>query len=326
MAKVIIDQKKAYRKGMVLGFTMAEISIMLLFCILLAMAFVVDTQEERIQKTQLALSQSSEELQKLVEVKEAVNLVLGTLKDERSKESFFQELRRARDSAEEVRWLRESLGDETKGSDSLAPIRTAITMGRAQGIEEKEVITQLISNAEYGRAIRESLKNSPLGAEPAEKIAVLARSGEDQPPGEVECQVLKLEKERLKGQVANIQSRLSTLGRGTEMPACWANAQTGKPEYIFKVDLTPQGLLVHNKNIPHRSSEQSQLPISGIVFDQPVTRTAFRDQTSAIAEWSRANNCRFFVEVRDLTGDRDKDLYKSMLRAVEEHFYKLEVR
>lgn len=33
-------------------------------------------------------------------------------------------------------------------------------------------------------------------------------------------------------------------------------------------------------------------------------------------------NCRFFVTVYDATGPAEKDLYKSLLRTVEGHFYK----
>lgn len=326
MTEIILDQKKAYRKGMVLGFTMAEITIMLLFCILLAMAFVVDQHEEQLTATKAALSESIKEVGELAEVKEAVLLVLSTLKDKDDKDAFFHELRRVRDSADQLRLLQDSLSKNDATSESLLPIRTALTMGRLQGLTEKQVIDTLISDANFGHAIRDALKDTKFKSASSDTIAAMVTMQEDVAPDIRDCQTLKVEKERLKGQLANIQSRLNTLGRGTEMPACWASPETGKPEYIFQVDLTQAGLVIHDQRGTHRVAEQQQLPFSLIQFKQPLSREAFRSQTTPISTWSRNNNCRFFVVVKDLTNSHDKESYKNMLRAVEEHFYKLEVR
>ena len=44
--------------------------------------------------------------------------------------------------------------------------------------------------------------------------------------------------------------------------------------------------------------------------------------TSPLFEWSRLNQCRFFVRVFDATLPYEKDLYKVQLQTVEKHFYK----
>ena len=326
MANIILEQKKAYRKGMVLGFTMAEIAIMLLFCILLAMAFVVDKQEHQLTEAKAELVKTRDEITQLVDIREAVTLVLGTLQTEQEKQQFFQELRRVKDSAQQVRLLQETLEAKGGGGDAFEPILLAISLGKGQGLSEKEIVTRLIKDAEYGRAIRESLKGTTFGGRGPDEIAGLVRLQQEQPVDVVECQALRVESERLKGQVANIQGRMNSLGRGTEMPACWANPGNGKPEYIFQIDLTSAGLIVHDQKLPHRVEDQAQLPIGEIQFETPLSREAFASQTNRILDWSRTNNCRFFVLVKDMTGSRDKDHYKGMLSALESKFYKLEVR
>jgi hypothetical protein len=326
MANIILEQKKAYRKGMVLGFTMAEIAIMLLFCILLAMAFVVDKQEHQITEAKAELAKTKDEITQLVDVKEAITLVLGTLRTEQEKQQFFLELRRVKDSAKQVQLLQETLQAKAGGSGALEPIWLAISLGKGQGLTDKEIVTRLVKDAEYGRAIREGLKGTPYGAKKPDEVAGIVRLQQEQPANVIECQALRVESERLKGQVANIQGRMSSMGRGTEMPACWASPGTGRPEYIFQVDLTSAGLVVHDQKVPHREAEQAQLPISEIQFETPLSREAFSSQTNGILEWSRNNNCRFFVLVKDMTGSSDKDHYKGMLSALEAKFYKLEVR
>ena len=137
-----------------------------------------------------------------------------------------------------------------------------------------------------------------------------------------------MEKGRLEGQLKNAQRTLERLGKGngTEKPACWADPVTGRPEYIFRVDLTSGGLIIHDQKIAHRSEEQALLPVSGITFDGELPPDVFRAQTGALATWSKERECRFFVMVKDLTQPTEKDAYKRMLKTLEEHFYKLEIK
>lgn len=50
MATPVLDQNRAYRKGLILGFTMAEISILIIFCLLLATSFLIQEKNKIISK------------------------------------------------------------------------------------------------------------------------------------------------------------------------------------------------------------------------------------------------------------------------------------
>src|SRR3954447_22485617 len=57
----IIQQRSSYRQGLVLGLTMAEIMLLLVFCLLIAMAtFLKSEQTKRIEAEQKLLQQQDE--------------------------------------------------------------------------------------------------------------------------------------------------------------------------------------------------------------------------------------------------------------------------
>ena len=115
------------------------------------------------------------------------------------------------------------------------------------------------------------------------------------------------------------------LGKGTEMPACWASRKTGKPEYIFNTALTSNGIIVQDNALPHRASEQAQLPLQAMVFKKEMRPGQFRVMSKPILEWSVKEGCRFFVRVYDQTRDDEKMIYKRHLRTVLDYFYHYEV-
>ena len=120
------------------------------------------------------------------------------------------------------------------------------------------------------------------------------------------------------------ENHAPTNGKGIEKTSCWLNT-SNKPEYLFNVTLTSQGIMVHGRlHPPRRQQELAQLPLSTIKRKLPLSSSSFRSQTRPIFDWSKESNCRFFVKVSDQTGPAEKALYKHYLRVVGEHFYTYE--
>ncbi len=128
----------------------------------------------------------------------------------------------------------------------------------------------------------------------------------------------------LEGQLRNQQRKLAGLGRGTEMPACWASRETGKPEYIFNTALTSRGIIVPDNALPQWAAEQAQLPLQAMVFEEEIHPRQFRAMSKPVFERSVKKKCRFFVRVFDLTKDDEKKIYKQHLRTVGDRFYHFE--
>lgn len=110
-------------------------------------------------------------------------------------------------------------------------------------------------------------------------------------------------------------------GKGTEVPSCWVQ-DDGTIEYIYDINLTPNGLVVQETDLPHRAKERQTLQVKELLIDQEISEAAFLSATSNLFEWSKSNKCRFFVRVFDFTGPTQKSLYQSRLKTVEAHFYK----
>lgn len=286
MPTPVLDQKKAYRRGLLLGFTMAEVIIMVLFCLLLASAFKF---EEKLNELATANS-------KLAELSKVLNAKYG---EDGEIDDIFTELRMVRKENAEL---------------------------KQRAADNESALSEVKANAELLREIKASLQSAAVTQANAAEVAAIVKAGLAKGDKAIQCERDAIEKNRLEGQLASAQATLTRLGKGTEMPACWANPKTGRPEYIFSVDLTSTGLVIHDEKLQHRQPDQALLPLGEIGFDTEVSPDAFRMQTSALWSWSKEHQCRFFVMVRDKTQPTEKDTYKRLLRTLEDHFYKLEVK
>jgi hypothetical protein len=292
MSTPILDQKKAYRRGLLLGFTMAEVTIMVLFCLLLASALVF---EEKLNE----LARANDKLAELSEVRDTVSALAAKYGESGKIDDIFTELRFVKRENTEL---------------------------KQRAAENEAALIEVKANAELLREIKVSLQSVKDSQPNAAEVGAIVKAGLAKGEKAIQCERDAIEKNRLEGQLASAQATLTRLGKGTEMPACWANPKTGRPEYIFSIDLTSTGLVIHDERLEHRQAEQSLLPLSEIGFDTEVSPDAFRIQTGALWLWSKEHQCRFFVMVRDKTQPTEKDTYKRLLRTLEDHFYKLEVK
>jgi hypothetical protein len=292
MSTPILDQKKAYRRGLLLGFTMAEVTIMVLFCLLLASALVF---EEKLNE----LARAYDKLAELSEVRDTVSALAAKYGESGKIDDIFTELRFVKRENTEL---------------------------KQRAAENEAALIEVKANAELLREIKVSLQSVKDSQPNAAEVGAIVKAGLAKGEKAIQCERDAIEKNRLEGQLASAQATLTRLGKGTEMPACWANPKTGRPEYIFSIDLTSTGLVIHDERLEHRQAEQSLLPLSEIGFDTEVSPDAFRIQTGALWLWSKEHQCRFFVMVRDKTQPTEKDTYKRLLRTLEDHFYKLEVK
>jgi len=293
--------KYGYRRGLVLGLTIAEMFLLILFALLLALAAwsIESKKRESIIQEAAALAKlSPEDFEKMLE--RAANA-----------ERLAQEADQLRIELREFQNLRQSI----------------------EKIEDEEDFLELVKSASVGAAVRASLdeRDRDLDIDPKRVAEALSLAAAAERQG-LEMDLVSLatsvrDLETLRGQYANLRQRLESAGLGLEMPPCWATAD-GRPEYIFNIALKSAGLQVRDTTPPHRAAAREALPIPKQLFADEVNPAEFLSLTNALLDWSKAQNpeCRFFVRVFDLTPADRKDLYKSRLRNVEHVFYKYEVR
>jgi hypothetical protein len=327
----ISEQNGSYRRGLVLGLTMAEIVILIIFILLLALTALLEIERDKLLEEHEKLLEA--EQQALSAERKATDLteqmsVLTDISGGEDIEELVRELVAARQVLKKTGELRSQLAEArelvTQYEDAAREAGVSPTPeGISSALDEaKELVAQ------YEDAAREAgVPPTPEGVsralvESREIQEALAEFG-DMTGKEIvqEGMELRTENTRLEGQLANAQKKLVSLGKGSEMPSCWAKTD-GTVEYIYEVAVNSNGMIVRKTNLPHREADRGLLPNSKLIENQDVSSSEFRSMTRPIYQWSIEKKCRFYVKVYDLTGIAEKDIYKQRLKTVEGYFYK----
>ena len=306
-------QNTSYRRGLVLGLTLAEIAILIIFVLLLAFAALLAGQRDK-----------RKEAEQVAEARQDTIILL------QKQFSTIQELLPyGEKNIEELERELVSLLRETK--QQLAKFQDA---AQSSGFSsEPEAIKNALENArEYENlksAIQERLPDGEMNIEELEReLASLSETKQQLAKFQdaARSSGFSLEPEAIKNALESAREyeNLKSEGKGTEMPSCWTR-EDGTIEYIYEVNLTPTGLVVRETTdvSPHRVDERRTLPVEKLSMEQDLSEASFLLATSDLFEWSKSKKCRFFVRVFDSTGPTEKAIYQSRLRTVEAHFYKL---
>lgn len=343
-----------YRRGLVLGLTMAEIVLLLLFSLLLALAAMFlqehDKFEEAVTESELLREQLDNQEQRINQLMAELERddlgqmkkELVALKDiERKIEYILQRFQGEGSVADKVSQLVERLSKADKVADALSaaglpltPEELAKELARLEGAQQalaeadekvRDLTNQLNDTKEAFRDLEKSSKDAKeLLAKHKKLTEELEKARKDLKTAEAEASRAEKSLQQREGQLANMRNTLERYGRGTEKPACWADEETGKTKYIYDIELSDEGLAVHLAETPPWASARD-LPVRDVTFKRVLSPNKFMEETKPIYDWSEANECRFFVRAYDLTGATKKQLYKRHMRFLEGRFYKYEV-
>jgi hypothetical protein len=319
-------QRTEYRRGLVLGFTVAECMLLILFALLLALGAALLRSDRQVREMSARISQLQEADRGL----ETKVEVLGAIADHKPTEQFFSELTRARELEQQVRAQQLQLVERERAAAKLEEVVQAV-----EGAPDpKRRLTELA--AVGARLEREVAKTSdrasrtdpyddiPQGVALAEAARQAGRT-----PGAAQSLLRDQEKATrenatLQGQVIELRNDLKAVGRGGDYPSCWVTP-SGQIEYLMDISLNGGGTLsVSDVTPPSRLADRRDLPIPPQLFSAPVRRGQFLAMTDKLLALSNAKNCRYFVIVRDRTGPTQKELFKTLLiGTVEARFYKV---
>ncbi len=129
----------------------------------------------------------------------------------------------------------------------------------------------------------------------------------------------KQEQLNLKGRVAYMQKKLK--GNGLDHPPCWADAQNGSVEYLYKMTLYEQKIKIEAAWPDHRKADLLLIPGAKQLAGQSVTVNQLQQQVLPIFAWSKEHDCRHFVRIKD-DKHTSKKAFKRQMLAVESYFYK----
>jgi hypothetical protein len=284
-----------YRKGLVLGLTLAELGILVIFVLLLAFGAALLGKDREIAELKRAVPEekASARVERMLREKAADPVAARSLARELINSAVRQDAVASAEAKLKQADAAVTKAEQAAGTDKTAakPPSPASKSGDQSNMDQR-------------------------GEELRRRIADIAAD---------KIYSTKLENERLKGSMAYATRRLQALGKGSEQPACWAT-RAGAPEYIFDVTLTSAGIVTQDRALPNRRNEQARLPLSGMNYGRTLQGPAFQAMTKPLFDWGEAHGCRFFVTVTDRTGAAEKRRYKTLLLWVEGHFYKYENR
>lgn len=281
------EQGESYRRGFVMGLTLAEAALLLIFVILLLLVIGFERRNAEIRRLAAAsefirenskpdetptqaVARMAAELSQFTEIKEAVEAEGAELDDE------FLEL--VKITAQEAIELEDfSLVQKLREERDRLERAASLAEGISSPEELEETLTQMAE-------LEDLAKNQA-------------------------------------GQVLELRDRLKRTGLGGDLPSCWTTPE-GKPAYILEVVLESGGIRVSDAISESRADERSRLPIGRFSPGDVLSELSFLEATRPLFDWSVRNECRFYVDVFDATASHEKSLYKSRMRAVEGHFYK----
>jgi hypothetical protein len=279
------EQHAAYRKGLVLGLTMAEVGILIIFVLLLLIAFDYLRRDELVSQYANKTAVEPERLQELEqaetslqEVQEALGDALGVAPND-PPDDFVRLVRVVQAAAR-----------SPAGQTALA--------------EAQELLAEMERAVERVERAARELDAAGNGGEIAEQLESLSYRVENQD-----------------GLLTRYENQLARLGQGIGGRPCWVQAN-GDIDFLYDVVLRSGGISMREREYPHRAAERARLPMPHVDAAETLTAAEFRQRTAPLYEEARKEGCVFFVVVYDATAPQEKGVFIDLLRTVEGHFYK----
>lgn len=296
--RVIEQQSEAYRRGQVLGFTMAEIMLVLLFLLLILLS---DQLSRLADDLEVAIQPGTPE-------HSAIILIQETLNDLKKQGQL--------DVDDDELWLTEKL--TLRAADTLSNV--GLDEDSQEAIErltrERDLLRQQAKElAEEAQRLNKLLENDPEQAQKQKDANQLLKV--------VENNQLPLEK---------ALQCMDDCGGGDGKEACWGES-IFNPDYIYNVALYDEFIWVQpdQANISKHKADWDVMPSQAkIEKSQYLSNTEYRRRFSTLQRYAIAKNkgpkgCVFHVRLFDL-GTTSKNSYKSQEQMVESYTYRTEIK
>lgn len=370
--------RSSFPRGVVLGLTMAEVVLLVIFVLLLALAALLQREMDAKQQAKDEAEEAKEELALLVVRLEDLERFidehgLGPALDDAEREAneggdrrltlveqarnWNELVRRAGPRAEDPEEFMSALTDILEreeasrtaadeadlSPETMAEAAEVIAEASAAGITPEELLDAARQVAEAAAATDDL---TPEEIAEAARIADTARDalrerGLEPTPEAVEELFRDAERwreragqsldrmaadlERAEAQVERLRAQARSHagpGRGgMDHPSC-RYRDGRRVAYLFDIGLVESGYMVRPAEVASDPAERTVLPLGRVRLDRTLRESEFLEQTQALFDWSREEECRFFVRVFDHTPPDQKARYKELMRTLEGRFYK----
>jgi hypothetical protein len=304
---------RQFRRGVVLGLTMAEALLLLIFLLLLILAIKLKGQTTEIAK----LEQEKTEAQSTLA---AIQPILDKL-PKQQKFDITQDYVRMK---QQLDLANARLKDAQLSVDLIHQATAALP-----DMKPEDAAKALLNEAIIGRQALDAAKKIAPDAPPEQAVQALldaaligqAFSKTTNTPQQLlaSAATCRSDLQSCKNQTTYLNSRLNAKTGGYDLPPCWAD-QSGKIQYIFDASLTDDGIEVDDDSVGGREGDQGKLPLGHVRFRTPLSRSEFAAAFQPLLDWSNQHGCRFYVRLYDDMKTADRGEYKDLRGTVEGYF------
>jgi hypothetical protein len=304
---------RQFRRGVVLGLTMAEALLLLIFLLMLILGVRLKTQATHIV-----------ELEKARDEAQSTLVAVQPFMDKLSKSQKFDVTRDYMRVQQQLADAKARLKDAELTVDL---VQQAATLAPPDATPE-EATRALLNEAAIGRQALDAARRFAPDLPPEQAVAALinaATIGQSLKNGGTPDELLaaagacKTDLQSCKNQTTYLNTRLAAKTGGFDLPPCWVDTK-GKIQYIFDASLNDAGIYIEDKAVAGREADQEKLPLSRARYGKPLGPGEFSSAFSPLLKWSNDHGCRFYVRLYDDMRDGDRAEYKELRGTVEGYF------
>jgi hypothetical protein len=291
---------REYRRGVVLGLTLAEILILLVFLLLLSASAVLFRHE---RDEGLMADQINRYVSALGPVLDALAARGMSVKDTDELVALIERGNESQSLANELAKARRDRDVAVATAKDVEKDRTALTLRVNELETSNKAMAERVNELDPVAAILRSLPGEP-GDRPSEKVAKLI----------AKASATDVANTNLTGQNAQMRNELARLNgnNGSGLPYCWTTPD-GQPIYMLRVTLRDGGVIANDIEPHPRPDDIAWKLLIPMVRGELQPVMAFISQTAQLQAKANAEKCRYAVEVIDGTAATNKPGYKALM-------------
>lgn len=291
----LADPRK-YRRGVVLGLTLAEVLVLLVFLLLLAMSAMLLRRD----RDQAALTEKLGRYAALLRPVTEALASRGIVVDDTDQLAGLIE---RGTTADKLRSQLDEVGRKLEAAQ-VASEKQESELSRLQ--ESTRQMARMSEAAAEHAALAAVLEQvpGPRSQPLPEKLAGLVR----------QAATVEATTASLTGQNAQMRTELARLkgNGGSGQPYCWA-LPDGRAQYMLKVEMQDTGVIVRDLEPRARPLDPAWPLLDSVSRGSLMPMSQFIGQISSLQARSNAERCRYAIQAFDGTGITNKPGYKQSM-------------
>lgn len=295
-----------YRRGVVLGFTVAEIILLILFALLLALAGLLLNNKKDMERANAINSRFNVILSENFANKD---LLLKKIDEIIAENIDYQK----KVKEVEQKFKNQSLPDDVYAEIKAQKLDLTTKEGKQKFLDT--LVTALEAQKEFKKRGGDVTNHIESACMAGSKMAEVL--GPDKKPGNIINEV-----KDSKAQSNYWRSQAARCGLAGVLPPCYRESNNEPIPFLYDARIKSDGIMLI-ETIPERyktrfTSDFSNPPQTNIL----LSSANFMNVTRQFLTFGERNNCRFYVVAYDDTLPHEKEKFQQLLKVLEGNFYK----